>query len=424
MRVQICRASSSKNLTVGTLCCVFNQKLFEWHRCEILSFNNHDAFISYVDIGTTDLVHTKYIRPLVESYRTPAGYAVHCSLDGVRPAEAKWSTTDIGFFSKLVLNKLVTATVKSKKDAIFNVDIHLKALSIADELVQQKLAFADIGNAHQAALDSSHKRRVSPTHSHDNDEAANSKAATTTATGNANEEVDIVVTFILSPHCFYAQLGADLDTFAAFEQEMHAFYASSSPEAEAHLTRPTLGQMCMARFSEDNNWYRAVVTSLDDELATANVFFVDYGNDQVVDAATLLPMDARFRHHKHMALKLCLNRVKPDQQQQQNENHQQEVVDFMFEAMQVTVARFVARRDDFYLVDVRVDRNGGLVDLAALLIEHKYVAPLATPTTLNHINNKVKPVASEPKVVAKPASTPSKSVLLFLTLKFKSFSIF
>ena len=44
-----------------------------------------------VDIGTTDLVHTKYIRLLFESYRTPAGYAVHCSLDGVRPVEAKWS---------------------------------------------------------------------------------------------------------------------------------------------------------------------------------------------------------------------------------------------------------------------------------------------------------------------------------------------
>jgi hypothetical protein len=53
-----------KSLTVGSIYCTFNQRLFEWHRCEILSIDNSDIAIKYIDIGYIDLVSNKNIKIL------------------------------------------------------------------------------------------------------------------------------------------------------------------------------------------------------------------------------------------------------------------------------------------------------------------------------------------------------------------------
>ena len=73
-----------------------------------------------------------------------------------------------------------------------------------------------------------------------------------------------------------------------------------------------------------------------------------------------------------MAIKMCLNRVSLSSKPKRGNDA---CVDFMFEAMQRTVARFVALRDDFFLVDIRTGSSDAeqLVDLATLLIEHSYV---------------------------------------------------
>lgn len=44
--------------------CVFNQKLFEWHRCEIIRINHSDISIFYIDIGSVDLVSIKSLKTL------------------------------------------------------------------------------------------------------------------------------------------------------------------------------------------------------------------------------------------------------------------------------------------------------------------------------------------------------------------------
>lgn len=53
-----------KNLVVGSVYCTFNQKLYEWHRCEILRINERDALVFYIDIGTKDLMPIKALKTL------------------------------------------------------------------------------------------------------------------------------------------------------------------------------------------------------------------------------------------------------------------------------------------------------------------------------------------------------------------------
>jgi hypothetical protein len=59
-----------KTLTLGSIYCTFNQKAFEWQRCEILLVNKSDASIFYTDTGSSDLVPIKTIKVLKVSYKS------------------------------------------------------------------------------------------------------------------------------------------------------------------------------------------------------------------------------------------------------------------------------------------------------------------------------------------------------------------
>jgi hypothetical protein len=55
--------SMKTNYPLG-LYCVFNQNLFEWHRCEVLCINKNQALICYIDIGERDFVPVKSLKYL------------------------------------------------------------------------------------------------------------------------------------------------------------------------------------------------------------------------------------------------------------------------------------------------------------------------------------------------------------------------
>ena len=190
------------------------------------------------------------------------------------------------------VNKMFTMTIKLKKDAVLNVDLDLKTQNVANELVRQQLAVHDLANTHQTH--EANKRRASPNpfarHDHErffgDHQIKDQQSLTSPSILTAAAEVDITVTHFIGPMCFFAQLAADMDSFATFEQQMQDYYSSLEVNGLLRaLTQPSLGKMCMARYSDDNNWYRAAVTALDDELGTVRVFFVDYGNDAVIELA-------------------------------------------------------------------------------------------------------------------------------------------
>ncbi len=57
-----------KHFIVGSTYCTFNQRLYEWHRCEILRVNERDALVFFTDIGAKDLVPIKSLKILKVNY--------------------------------------------------------------------------------------------------------------------------------------------------------------------------------------------------------------------------------------------------------------------------------------------------------------------------------------------------------------------
>lgn len=88
-------------------------------------------------------------------------------------------------------------------------------------------------------------------------------------------EIKCYISYIRSPSFFFAQLtGAEeeLDALA------HRISCSVKELCGDSLTITSVGMPCLARYSQDGQWYRAEVTEVDQLSRGVTVRFVDYGN--------------------------------------------------------------------------------------------------------------------------------------------------
>ncbi|XP_028162174.1 staphylococcal nuclease domain-containing protein 1 [Ostrinia nubilalis] len=97
----------------------------------------------------------------------------------------------------------------------------------------------------------------------------------------------VFITEITAEGHFYAQnvdLGTKLETLM---EKIHQDFKSNAPLPGSYM--PRRGQICAARFSLDDQWYRAKVEKLTDDKK-AHIFYIDYGNREVVSVTRLAPL--------------------------------------------------------------------------------------------------------------------------------------
>ncbi|XP_042855626.1 tudor domain-containing protein 1-like [Penaeus japonicus] len=73
------------------------------------------------------------------------------------------------------------------------------------------------------------------------------------------------------------------------------------------LYRPRVGEMCLAKFSEDDQWYRGACIGSDVESSA--VFFVDYGNYEIVPHTKLCQIPDSFLELPCIALHCILKGI-------------------------------------------------------------------------------------------------------------------
>lgn len=197
-----------------------------------------------------------------------------------------------------------------------------------------------------------------------------------------------------------------MNLFREFESVMQTYYEDVRVRSPlVLLTQPHLGQMCVAKYSDDNQWYRALVKDVGDDLKNVRVFFIDYGNEEIVPVnGNLLILNEKFRQHPPMAIRCCLNDIKPHELDSESTPPMSEIVDYMFNSMTENVpARFVSKLaiGDCYMVNVTIGNTG---DLSQLLIDNGYA--VKSKMSNAKITNGEK--SSNKKVVPVVSSSTSK----------------
>nr|XP_016496518.1 PREDICTED: staphylococcal nuclease domain-containing protein 1-like [Nicotiana tabacum] len=126
------------------------------------------------------------------------------------------------------------------------------------------------------------------------------------------EEVKVTVTEVLGGGKFYVQLVSD-QKVAAIQKQLASLNLQEAPVIGAF--NPKKGDIVLAQFSADNSWNRAMIVNaprgaVESSKDKFEVFYIDYGNQEVVSYSQLRPLEASVSSSPGLAQLCSLAHVK------------------------------------------------------------------------------------------------------------------
>ncbi|KAG0376239.1 hypothetical protein BGX24_008049 [Mortierella sp. AD032] len=123
------------------------------------------------------------------------------------------------------------------------------------------------------------------------------------------EYLDVVVSEIVSGGHFYVQvINQNIQNLEKMMSDLgiHHKNASTAPES----WKPRNGEVVSAKFTEDNQWYRAKVIRNVPESKSVEVIYVDYGNSETLPLTRVVPLPSQFSSLPQQAQEAVLSYVK------------------------------------------------------------------------------------------------------------------
>ncbi|XP_055606182.1 staphylococcal nuclease domain-containing protein 1 [Uranotaenia lowii] len=114
---------------------------------------------------------------------------------------------------------------------------------------------------------------------------------------------NVVITEVTPELHFYAQHADQGSKLEELMTKLRQDFRAMPPVTGAY--NPKRGEMCAAKFSEDNEWYRAKVEKFE-KGGNASVLYVDYGNRETVPTTRLAMLPPAFLSSKPYAHEYCV----------------------------------------------------------------------------------------------------------------------
>ncbi|XP_069559145.1 tudor domain-containing 6 [Brachyistius frenatus] len=278
-----------------------------------------------VDYGTKQFVQVENVRTLAaEFFRMPVVTYI-CSLHGIIDKGVGWTTNQIDYLRSLLLYKTVIAKFEYQS---ISEGVHYVTLYWDDNINMNNL-FGSKENCllecektlGDYAIRSTASSRQHPAQQQRTDrnmlppgQAVKEKDKKAAAAAEKFPAEDLSPT---SSHVAFVKDASDPSEFWIQTQNytkelselmasMHHLYKDSA--SKDAVKNPTVGLYCAAR-AEDSDFYRATVAEV--EETQLKVFFVDYGNTEVVDRSNIRTLPAELKKLPRLALKCTLAGVKP-----------------------------------------------------------------------------------------------------------------
>uniref|UniRef100_A0A1Q3F5P0 Putative maternal tudor protein n=1 Tax=Culex tarsalis TaxID=7177 RepID=A0A1Q3F5P0_CULTA len=171
-----------------------------------------------------------------------------------------------------------------------------------------------------AAMKNGHRRHDVLRSSHNSSFGSNASVGSSGSGSSSGKEIHTIATFrsttlaVGSMHevyVSYVENGPKLFTvqLRATENSLNQMMAALERVPLRNLTRkPTLGMACIARFSEDQVLYRALIMGIN--VDSCMVSYVDYGNSETVELKNIYEIPAEFLKHKVFSMRFTLSNVK------------------------------------------------------------------------------------------------------------------
>ncbi|XP_021356780.1 tudor domain-containing protein 1-like isoform X2 [Mizuhopecten yessoensis] len=255
-----------------------------WYRAEVISLDDKEAEVRYIDFGNSEMKEFSLLSAAIESCDSLPAQSVRCCLYGVNPPEV-WPQTILQYFAALTESPL-EAEFKCMKDNIALIDIKEEtdmrtvSSSIKLELENQKPGSAPpvstVPEVENPSVSAPPVQAVIP--------KVNSDKVTDTGPIMASDVSvetlpctieEAAISSIVDFESFYIQLAKLGRKLAELQESISVYCASASPY------KPVQGELVCAKYSLDDQWYRAKVIETLEE-GQFNTQFVDYGNCEEV----------------------------------------------------------------------------------------------------------------------------------------------
>ncbi|KFQ72430.1 Tudor domain-containing protein 1, partial [Phaethon lepturus] len=288
----------------GNVCCAQFTEDNLWYRAAVIAYVSEDTvLVGYIDYGNFEVLALTRLRRMIPRLMDLPAQAIRCTLAGVKPPLGAWTSKAISFMNQLVKDKVFTVKVVDKEsyrsvvqlvDAsvtpVINISSHLIEKGCAAEESRMALPAIGMSDVKQANEDTKNKRIC--------------KWSKLTL----KQTVDVVVCTLYNPGEFYCQISNNSELLALnLLNKSLSEYCQKTPPNDF---KPENGEPCCAFFSDDGNWYRALVQNTTSD-GTVKVCFVDYGNVEEVPLDKIRQISPSFLKLPFQGIKCWLSGIKP-----------------------------------------------------------------------------------------------------------------
>ncbi|XP_034256372.1 uncharacterized protein LOC117654219 isoform X2 [Thrips palmi] len=266
-----------------------------WYRGIVIPTENNrevqDHYIKFVDYGSIEKVTGDIIRELPCQYTALPAQAVKCSLLHTFPPSGHWDQSALNVMAKLTQGILWMHVMETSPDKI-QVDLFpMTGDGSAPSSLRDTIVHLGVGSFQEAGeLPAVSSQRKYPKHAD-------------LPLGVLNGHV--LISSWLTPSHFYVQKDLSITKHIS---DMISSYLSVE-DNESRPVNPYIGMPCLGKYS-DGNWYRARITSLSTP-GYAKVFFVDYGNSDIVDYGKINYVPESLLPIPELAVPCSLHEVAP-----------------------------------------------------------------------------------------------------------------
>ena len=195
------------------------------------------------------------------------------------------------------------------------------------------------------------------------------------------------ISHVESIFTFYVQPASSDEALTSLAKAINEHYTASEPDTSVEWMK--LGSACVAKYTEDEQWYRGIITSVDPKKC--GVHFVDYGNADIISKSNVRQLTDEYATLPAQAVQCKLSSVDV------SDAKLDEASDALLEMTVDKVVSVVGRRkivEDEHDV-VIVDVLDGDKNVSAILIE----SGLCTAVIEDVETETVKEVKSQERMV-------------------------
>ena len=293
-----------------------------WYRARIISDQQSTCIakshnqpvpkvkVYLVDYGNTMVVRLNRLRKMAPKFTELPELATNCSLvQIVPPAQCNtWSNGSIKAFGSMVRDKRLLMGVARKSGGKLLVDLknpdsdtnttNDKPASVRDALVFLEVAHffspASVSNPDVSFPVQTYQNVLMP---------------------QEGEAFQVTVTYIENPDTLYVQKyeGKEYDEMLKVLQQMMNVYTSKNGD-QWLIGWPYVNMVCAARFSTDENWYRALVTDVSADQVVS-VLYIDFGNSEELPFREIRRLPDHLVRLPKQAMKCRLAGIQPVDEQ-------------------------------------------------------------------------------------------------------------